>query len=238
MGITIDFKFIGTVFIAILKALPVTLEITGVSILVGLIIGILTASVRIFKVKGLKQLAEFYVSFTRGTPMLMQLLIVYYAIPQIYDYYAVIYGWTFKSYEIPILVFALIAFSINTGAYMSEVIRSGIMAVEKGQFEACYSVGMTIRQTMTRVVLPQALGISIPMITSMLISLLKGTSIAFTISILEVTGMAKATAATNYNFLEAYLACAILYWGLSMLVERVSEFLEKRVMIYSKGGFA
>lgn len=238
MGISINYAFIGEVFFTILKALPVTLEITVISMVIGLAIGILAASVRIFKVKGLNKLAEFYVSFVRGTPLLLQLLLVYYAAPMIYDNLAIKNGWAFRSNEIPILVFALIAFSINTGAYMSEVIRSGIMAVEKGQFEACYSVGMTTKQTMRRVILPQALGISLPMLTSMLIDLMKGSSIAFTISILEITGMAKASATKNYNFLEAYIACAIIYWLLSMIIEKVSARLEKRVNYYNKGGFA
>ncbi|WP_461204807.1 amino acid ABC transporter permease [Clostridium sp. DL1XJH146] len=222
----------------ILQALPLTLEITIVAMVVGLLIGIIVATIRLFKVKYLSPIADFYVSFVRGTPLLLQLLLVYYAIPLVFDNLAAKNGWAFRSNQIPIIVFALIAYSINAGAYMSEIIRSGIMAVEPGQLEACHSVGMTTPQALKRIILPQALGISIPMLCSMLIELLKGSSIAFTISLVEITGMAKASATKNYNFLEAYIACAIMYWMLCILIEKASVVLEKKVNIYNKGGLA
>lgn len=233
MGIQIDYNFIATVFFKILKALPITLQITFVAMLVGLLIGMVVAIIRLYKIKGFCRIAQFYVSFIRGTPLLLQLFLIYYTIPMIFDYIAIKNGWNFRSNQIPIIVFALITYSINAGAYMSEIIRSGISAVELGQIEAAYSVGMNTFQAMRRVILPQALGISVPMLCSMFINLLKGSSIVFTISIIEITGMAKVSASMNYNFLEAYIACAILYWILCIITEKISLMLEKKVNVYN-----
>jgi L-cystine transport system permease protein len=119
---------------------------------------------------------------------------------------------------------------------MSEIIRSGILSVNYGQVEAAYSVGMTAPQAMRRIVLPQALAVNLPMLCSMFIALLQGSSLAFSISIVEVTGEANIYAAASFKFLEAFIAAAIIYWGMTILVERITSILEKRVQRYNRGG--
>lgn len=234
----IDFGFIITVFFKALKAVPLTLEVSIIPMLIGLFIGIIVALLRIYKVKVLSSIADFYVSFIRGTPIILQLFVVYYAVPMIWDYFAKRFGWSIHSKSIPIAVFVIIAFSINAGAYMSEIVRAGITAVNIGQIEACYSVGMTLPQAMRRVVLPQALCISTPMLCSMFIDLIKGSSLAFTISLAEITGTARAACATNYKFLEAYIAIAIIYWGMCIIIEGFSALIEHRFNYINKGGVA
>jgi L-cystine transport system permease protein len=153
-----------------------------------------------------------------------------------FDALALKYKWSLHSKDIPIIVFIFVAFSINAGAYMSEIIRSGILSVNYGQVEAAYSVGMTAPQAMRRIVLPQALAVNLPMLCSMFIALLQGSSLAFSISIVEVTGEANIYAAASFKFLEAFIAAAIIYWGMTILVERITSILEKRVQRYNRGG--
>jgi L-cystine transport system permease protein len=149
----IDTLFILTAFLEIIKALPLTLTVTIVPLLAGLGIGLIIAVIRMYKIKFIHRIAEFYVSFFRGTPILLHIMVIYLGIPMVYDTMADQYGWAFKSNSIPIVVFVIIAFSLNAGAYMSEIIRSGILAVNKGQIEAAYSIGMSSVQTIRRIII-------------------------------------------------------------------------------------
>ncbi len=126
------------------------------------------------------------------------------------------------------------------GAYASEIIRSGILAVPKGQLEAAYAIGLTFPpQAMRRYILPQAFGQSIPNLTNVFIGFLHATSLAFFLSIKELTGVANIIASMNLKFLESFIAVGIIYWGgISIIVEWVSHRIEKRVTAYSKGGFS
>lgn len=139
----LDPSFIWTAFLQILGAIPTTLYITVVSVLAGFAIGIVVALVRIYKVPVLYPLAVGYVTFIRGTPMLTHLLLIYFGLPMIIDGLAVQFGWSFRSVSIPMIGFAYISFSITAGAYMSEVVRSGLLAVDRGQIEAAHSIGMS-----------------------------------------------------------------------------------------------
>jgi L-cystine transport system permease protein len=230
MGIKIDYSFIFSALVQELKVLPLTLTITIVPLMFGLGIGIIIAIIRLRKIPVVDRIAAFYVSFVRGTPLLLHIMLIYFALPMAFDALAL------HSKDIPIIVFIFVAFSINAGAYMSEIIRSGILSVNYGQVEAAYSVGMTAPQAMRRIVLPQALAVNLPMLCSMFIALLQGSSLAFSISIVEVTGEANIYAAASFKFLEAFIAAAIIYWGMTILVERITSILEKRVQRYNRGG--
>ena len=236
MGIKIDYSFIFSALVQELKVLPLTLTITIVPLMFGLGIGIIIAIIRLRKIPVVDRIAAFYVSFVRGTPLLLHIMLIYFALPMAFDALALKYNWSLHSKDIPIIVFIFVAFSINAGAYMSEIIRSGILSVNYGQVEAAYSVGMTAPQAMRRIVLPQALAVNLPMLCSMFISLLQGSSLAFSISIVEVTGEANIYAAASFKFLEAFIAAAIIYWGMTILVERITSILEKRVQRYNRGG--
>lgn len=142
----IDPSFIWTAFTQLLPSIPTTLAITAVSVSCGFIIGLIAALLRIYKVPVLGQIASGYVTFIRGTPMLTHLLLIYFGLPMLLDAVSVGLGWGFKSTSIPMIGFAFISFSITAGAYMSEVIRAGLLAVNRGQLEAAYSIGMTTPQ--------------------------------------------------------------------------------------------
>ncbi|MNO26456.1 L-cystine transport system permease protein TcyM [compost metagenome] len=232
----IDLQFIWTALIELLSVVPTTLAITAVSMLCGLAIGIGVALVRRYKVPVLHSIAASYVTFIRGTPMLTHLLLIYFGLPVIIDSLAVQFGWSFRSVSIPMIGFAYISFSITAGAYLSEVVRSGLQAVEKGQLEAAYSIGMTTRQAMGRIVFPQAFAIILPSLSNSTISMLHGSTLVFTVSVVDINAKSQIIASSNWKFFEAYIAAALIYWGITILIERLSALLEKRINIYNRGG--
>lgn len=234
----LDPSFIITAFFNLFKALPNTLLITVVSVSVGFLIGTAVALIRIYKVPVLHPIAAGYVLFVRGTPMLMHLLLIYFGLPLLIDGLAESLGLSFRSTAIPLIGFAYIAFSVTAGAYMSEVVRSGILAVNRGQVEAAYSIGMTTPQALRRIVLPQAFAVSLPNLSNNLIGMLHGSTLAFTVSVVEINAQAQIFAATSWKFLEAYIAAAILFWGMTLLIERGTALLEKRINNYNRGGVA
>ncbi|RED63958.1 amino acid ABC transporter permease [Cohnella lupini] len=235
---TLDFSFIWTAFVKLLPAIPNTLYITVVSVSCGFIIGTIVALSRIYKIPVLNQLGTSYVTFIRGTPMLTHLLLIYFGLPLIIDGLAEKYGWSFNSVSIPMIGFAYISFSITAGAYLAEVIRSGMLAVDKGQLEAAHSIGMTTFQALRRIVFPQAFAAALPNLSNSLIGMLHGSTLAFTVSVVDINAKAQIVAATNWKFFEAYLAAALIFWGLTIVIERITAWLEKRINVYNRGGVA
>jgi len=234
----LDLSFIWTALIQLLSAIPTTLVITAVSVTIGFIIGLITALLRIYRIPILSQIAVGYVTFIRGTPMLTHLLLIYFGLPMLLDALSAQFGWSFKSSSIPMIGFAFISFSITAGAYMAEVIRSGLLAVNRGQLEAAYSVGMTTPQALRRIVFPQALAVSLPNLSNSVIGMLHGSTLVFTVSVVDINAKAQIVASTNWKFFEAYLAAAVIFWGLTLLIERVTAVIEKRINLYNRGGVA
>jgi len=234
----LDPAFIWEAFVKLLSALPTTLYITGVSVSAGFAIGTIAALVRIYRIPVLRTIAAFYVTFIRGTPMLMHLFLIYFGLPALIDTLSSRFGWSFSSAQIPIIAFVLISFSLTAGAYMSEVVRSGMLAVDRGQLEAALAIGMTPIQALRRIVFPQALAVSLPNLSNSLIGMLHGSTVAFTVPVVEVFGQANIVATTNWKYFEAFIAAAILYWGITVLIEKTSGALEKRISLYNRGGVA
>jgi L-cystine transport system permease protein len=233
---TIDIPFIWEALKEIIKAFPTTLILTIIPLLVGFLIGLGVALIRVYQVKFLYQLANAYVSFLRGTPIIMHIMLIYFGLPLLIDYLIKLFNLKLQSNTIPIILFVLIALSLAAGAYLSEIIRSGIISVSSGQMEAAYSVGMNKFQAMYRIILPQALAQSIPNFTNIFVGFLHTSSIAFLVSQKEVTGAANIVASTNLKFLEAYIAAGLIYWGMTILVEWLSLLLEKKATASSRGG--
>ncbi|MFC4810819.1 amino acid ABC transporter permease [Paenibacillus sp. GCM10023250] len=234
----LDPSFIWEAFLKLLPVIPTTLLITAVSVLCGFVIGTAIAFIRIYKVPFLNPIAAAYVTFIRGTPMLTHLLIIYFGLPLLIDGASTQLGLGFRSASIPMIDFAFLAFSITAGGYMSEVVRSGLLTVNRGQLEAAYSVGMTTPQAIRRIVFPQALAASIPNLANSVIGMLHASTLAFTVSVVELFAKAQIVASTNWKFFEAYLATAVIFWGLTVLIERAALLLEKRINLYNRGGVA
>jgi L-cystine transport system permease protein len=224
-----DFNFFFKSLPAILQRLPVTLIIAVCSFFLAIVLGLVTALIKIYRIRGLKTIAGIYISFIRGTPLLVQLYLVSYGIPKTIHYLQVEHDLFrgVKSALINPLYFAIAAFSVYMGAYLAEAIRSSIEAVGSGQFEAAKSVGMTPWQSMTRIVLPQALSVAIPILGNTFIAAIKGTSFLFTIGVTDMMGQARIIGIKAFSFFEVYVAAAIFYWIICFLFERLFDYLEK-----------
>ena len=180
MGKIFDFQFMVKIIPSILRGIPYTIGIAVVGFGFGLILGLFGALFRIYRTPVLHRLTGVYVSFIRGTPLVVQILLIYYAFPILLKVINQQFGTNFNVSWIPAVIFMFVAYSLNAGAYLTESIRASILAIDKGQMEAALSVGMSMRQAMVRIVLPQAARISLPIFANFFIGLLKDTSLAFT----------------------------------------------------------
>lgn len=224
-----DLPFLISTVPSIAAFLPVTLLLTVVSCFLGLIIAVVVALIRYFKVKVLSSLCKVYISFIRGTPTMVQLVLVYYGLPILLRAINAQYGTNFDVNSWPTMLFAVFTFSLNTGAYMSEIIRSSILAVNIGQLEGCYSVNMTTWQALRSVILPQAFTIALPSLGNNFISMLKETSLVFNISVIEIMAEAKIIGSRSFRFFEVYIAVSLIYWVCCIALELLLNLLEKYV---------
>lgn len=233
----LDLNFLIESFPAIISRLPITIGIAVGSLLLSLIIGVAAALIKIYKVPVLSVITSIYISFIRGTPLLVQIYLVFYGIPKIIYFLQSEYGWL-QSADVNSIApefYALMAFSINLGAYLSETIRSAIESVDRGQFEAAKAIGMTPVQMMLKIVFPQALTVAIPNLGNMFISTIKGTSLVFIIGVIDIMGQAKILGSRGLAFFEVYIAVSIVYWILCIAVERLLVKIEKRARRYERG---
>lgn len=212
----IDFPYMIEVFPRILKTAPLTLGLAIMAMILGLIIATALALVRVFKVRFLNTLTKVYISFFRGTPLLVQLFMLYYGMPQIIPAMANMNAYTA----------AVVGLSLHSAAYMAEIIRGAISSVEKGQMEACLSVGMTPLQAMKRVILPQAVRVALPSLANSFISLIKESSLAFTLGVAEMMAQARMSSAATYKFFENFLVALLIYWMISIVIGILQERLE------------
>lgn len=231
MGKIFDIKTVWTAIPQLLQYLPVTLEITVLSMVFGLILGLLLAIIKINRVPVLTQITTVIVSFVRGTPLIVQLYLSYTGIPLLLKYYNYEHGTNLNVNEVPALLFVLVTFAINEGAYNSENIRAALQSVNKGQIEAAQSLGMTYSQVLRQIILPEAFVVALPTLGNTLIGLLKGTSLAFVCAVVEMTAQAKIFAGVNYRYFEVYLALAIIYWSVTIIIEQLIHLIEKKIAI-------
>lgn len=234
MGSFFDFSYMVKAFPSILRYAPVTILIAVVSMAIGLVIGLIIALIKIYNVPVLKWFSSLYVSFVRGTPLLVQIYLSYYGIPKILAFMQQNYNWNLNVGNVPSIVFVYVAFSLNIAAYLSETIRSSIQAIDKGQMEAAYSVGMSKVQSMFRIIIPQAITIALPNFGNSFICLLKDTSLAFVIAVVEIMGQAKIVGARSLRFFEVYIDSALIYWALCLIAARGVYLLEKKLKKYQE----
>ncbi|MEV0856001.1 amino acid ABC transporter permease [Nocardia fluminea] len=209
--------------VPMLKAtVTMTLPLTAVSFVIGLAIAVGVALARMSTRRVLSVPARFYISIIRGTPLLVQLFIVFYALPQ--------FGIVIDPFPA-----AVIAFSLNVGGYAAEVVRSSILSVAHGQWEAAESLGMTYVQTLWYIVFPQAARIAVPPLSNTLISLVKDTSLASTILVTELLRTAQLAAAPTFDFFALYGVAAIYYWVICLILgfgqTRLETELSKHVAV-------
>ncbi|HET7724387.1 ABC transporter permease subunit [Terrabacter lapilli] len=192
-----------------------TIPLTIISFVLGLVVALAVALMRLSKVRVVSGIARFYISVIRGTPLLLQLFIIFYGLPAL--------GVQFDPFPA-----AVLAFTLNVGGYAAEVIRSAILSVPKGQWEAASTVGMGYATTLRRVVLPQAARTAVPPLSNTLISLVKDTSLASTIQVTELLRVAQEAAAPTYQFFALYGVAAVYYWVVCLALSFGQSRIEHR----------
>jgi cystine transport system permease protein len=205
------------------EAAPVLLTGAGYTLLFavaamvgGLVLGFPTAVMRISPWAPLRWPASLYVSVMRGTPLLVQLFVIYYGLPSV-------------GIEFTPVTAGVLALSLNAGAYLSESLRGAILSIGQGQWRASFSLGLTYPQALRHVVLPQALRVAVPSMSNTLISLIKDTSLVSVITMTELMLATKEVIATTFRPLPLYLAAACIYWILSLLFEQLQRYTERRL---------
>ncbi|WP_371257937.1 cystine ABC transporter permease [Pseudomonas sp. URMO17WK12:I4] len=182
----------------------------------GMLLGFGLALVRLYAIAPLGWLARVYISFFRGTPLLVQLFVIYFGLPEL-------------GLQLEPLTAALIGFSLNMAAYVAEIMRAAIASIDRGQWEAAASIGMSKSQTMLRAILPQAMRTALPPLGNSFISLVKDTALAATIQVPELFRQAQLITARTYEVFAMYLAATVIYWILSSLLAHLQNRLEERV---------
>ncbi len=216
-GLNLDFTRILPDIPFILKGIPLTLLFTLLSVFLGLIWGTVLSLCKITGIKPLVWVANAYTSVFRGTPLLLQLALVYYATPQL------------TGYDISALEAGVLTFTLNSGAYMSETIRGGIQAVDKGQTEAAMSMGVPYRLMMWDIILPQALKNILPALVNETIGLLKDSALVSTIGVVEILRSAQIVGANKYIYFEPLLFAGLIYYVLVMGLTKSASVLERRL---------
>lgn len=215
-----------------LSGVPITLFVTVIALLIACPLGFLLALSRVNEVPILQQLTRIYISFIRGTPIIIQIFIVYSSIPLLLNLFFEKYEIAINIYDVHPLWYAFIVFSLNTTAVLVEVFRSALQTVAKGQLEAAQSIGLTNFQAYRRIVVPQMLVVSMPNLCTATVNLIKATSLGYAFSLQEITLKAKVAANIGYNYVEAYLDIFIVYLLLCSAVEYGFKIYEKRLSRY------
>ncbi|AJF52403.1 amino acid ABC transporter permease [Pseudomonas aeruginosa] len=209
-------ELLGMAWPFLLQGAMYTVLFAAVSMVLGLILGFSVAVVRVTKVPVVSQIAAVYVSAFRGTPLLVQIFVLYYGLPSV-------------GIEFTPVTAGILALTLNVAAYLSESMRGAILGIDKGQWEAGLSVGLTWGQTLWNIITPQALRLAVPSQSNSLISLIKDTSLISVITVTELMLATKEVIAETFQPLPLYLAAAGIYWLLSALFERVQKALENRL---------
>ena len=207
------------VIYSMLKALPVTMSLSILVLTISLIIAVIMALCEYFNVKKTLKFIRVYTSFFRGTPLLAQLFFFYFGLPNIIPAFINVSGFTS----------AVITMSLNNSAYMKEAIRGALMSVEKGQLEAGRSLGYTEKQIVRLIVFPQATRVAIPALANSFIDIIKGSSMAFTVGVIEITAAAQLYSAATLRFFEGYSGLIIMYWLLVVILEKLLRMAEKKL---------
>lgn len=228
----LNYKFLWDTFFVALSGVPITLLVTVVALLIALPAGFLLALSRLNKIPVLHRVAQLYVSFVRGTPVIIQIFIVYSSVPLLLDSIFKKYNVAMNVYDVNPIWYAFIVFSFNTTAILIEVFRSALSTVDKGQLEAAQSVGLTNFQAFRRIIIPQTLVVSMPNICTATVNLIKATSLGYAMSLQEITLKAKVAANVGYNYVEAYLDIFLVYLILCSVVEYGFKLYEKRLSRY------
>lgn len=201
----------------ILEGIPITLQVVGIAAVIGFVLGILLSLMKISKVKPLNWIADFYTSIFRGTPLVLQLMLIYFGSPQLF-------GVQIDAFEA-----AFLSFGLNSAAYISEVIRGGIMAVDKGQMEAAQALGVPYKSSMLNIILPQAFKNILPALMNELITLTKESAVVTIIGLGDIMRRSYIVGGETYKFFEPILIAGLIYYVMVMILTIIGKVIEGRM---------
>lgn len=213
----LDFSQLVPYIPFMLEGIWVTLKFVSLSILVGFFLGTILALLKITEKQPFKWFADAYTSIFRGTPLILQLMIFYYAVPQL------------TGYDISAYLSAILAFGLNSAAYVSEIIRAGILAVDKGQTEASKALGVGYIPMMVSIILPQAMKNILPALMNEFITLTKESAIVSTIGYLDLMRRAEIVGADLYRNFEPLLFAGLIYWVMVYILTQLGRLVERRM---------
>lgn len=208
---------------AALSGAGVTLSISFIAVLIGLCVGLFVALAKMSEKKVLRVIATVYVDLLRGTPIVVQALIVYFGIPVLLQSWGIDFVWPTA------FIASFLVCGINSSAYVAEIIRSGLQAIDPGQAEAARSLGMTYGQTMRHIIIPQAVKIIIPALGNEFISLIKETAILSVISVRDVTRASMLYASASFTYFSAYAGTAIVYLLMTIPLSKIMNYAERKL---------
>ena len=223
-----DLNYIVNTFLVTLKGIPVTLIIMVVAILLSFIPALLLALGQIYKVRGVRTFSLVYLAFIRATPPILLILFFYSLFPSLLNQIFKSLGSQVDVFKFNPLYYAFIIYSLMTTGSLSEILRSAILTVDKGQLEAAQAIGLTNFQAYRRIVFPQALRSALPNLANLVINLVKGTSLVFVMTVKDITALAKIEASHSYQYSESYLVIFVIYLIICGLIQWIFRDLEKR----------
>mgnify|MGYP003084551151 FL=1 len=223
-----DLNYIVNTFLVTLKGIPVTLIIMVVAILLSFIPALLLALGQIYKVRGVRTFSVVYLAFIRATPPILLILFFYSLFPSLLNQIFKSLGSQVDVFKFNPLYYAFIIYSLMTTGSLSEILRSAILTVDKGQLEAAQAIGLTNFQAYRRIVFPQALRSALPNLANLVINLVKGTSLVFVMTVKDITALAKIEDSHSYQYSESYLVIFVIYLIICVLIQWMFRGLEKR----------
>ena len=224
-----DIQYIISTFLKTLAGVPVTLGIMLVSIILSFFPALFLALGRHYKVKGVTSFSIIYLAFIRSTPQILLILFFYSLFPSLLN--NLFKGTGINVFNIPPIAYAFVIFSLMTIGNLSEIIRSAILTVDKGQLEAAQAIGLTNSQAYIRIIFPQALRSALPNLCNLVINLVKGTSLVFVMTVKDITAIAKIEAAYGYQYFESYLVIFLMYILICGLIQFLFNKLENYVKL-------
>lgn len=223
-----DLDYIAKTFLETLKGVPTTLIIMIVAMVLSFVPALFLALGQIYKVKGVRTFSLVYLAFIRATPPILLILFFYSLFPSLLNQFLKSIGSDVDIFKFNPIYYAFIIYSLMTTGSLSEILRSAILTVDKGQLEAAQAIGLTSSQAYVRIVFPQALRSALPNLANLVINIVKGTSLVFVMTIKDITAIARVEASYGYQYFESYfviflqyiLICGLIQWGFSLLEKR------------------
>lgn len=232
-----DLDYIAKTFLETLKGVPTTLIIMIVAMVLSFLPALFLALGQIYKVKGVRTFSLVYLAFIRATPPILLILFFYSLFPSLLNQFLKSIGSNVDIFKLNPIYYAFIIYSLMTTGSLSEILRSAILTVDKGQLEAAQAIGLSTRQAYVRIVFPQALRSALPNLANLVINIVKGTSLVFVMTIKDITAIARVEASYGYQYFESYfviflqyiLICGLIQWGFSLLEKRYIRREQRQV---------